>query len=342
MKTFAQLLAEVAQPLSGDELNFKYKHGLVIHDDPNATEDNFTGGDIRKFKNLADYAPGEDKAVYEAEEDEDLDDDAIEQVRRINTEIIRKRIDEAVKTMTHVIDWDGPTKVRVDSFDKNGATVSKIGKHGRIQPDEDMTKDLAPDTKEYKEIAKKIKALDGADDGWKEKRKSLLTLFQRDYHESEILGDTTVTPAGGEFDSDESHSRYKSRTKAEAPKAPNIGTHPQTPAGGEFDSDESHANYKRKNKIEAPKGPLQELDAEELEKFYRRFGHKKALKESVPFGSTFKLKDGATPKVSTADARALNALFDKLNPSNRAQMQSTLTRDLKGFNEILGFAKEAS
>lgn len=110
MKTFHQLLLEVSQPNSEDELNFKEKHVIDHILDPNAEEDQFTADEIRKFYNRADYKKGEDMAVYEQRElepDEDSDDvdDLLFRNRMrdrpsyaLRTQIKGKIIDESFKT----------------------------------------------------------------------------------------------------------------------------------------------------------------------------------------------------------------------------------------------------
>lgn len=94
MKTFRKILSEVAQPLSGDERNFKDKHIISKFDNTATPESTFSGSvdkdDLdgmkryRKNKRIADYQPPEDKDVYEAvtlkrdipgQEDTDLDND---------------------------------------------------------------------------------------------------------------------------------------------------------------------------------------------------------------------------------------------------------------------------
>ena len=94
MKTFSRLMAEIAQPNSEDELNFKEKHIIDPKDHPVAPESVFSGNvdkdDLdgmkryRKNKRRADYQHPEDEAVYEGvslkrdmpgQEDDDVDND---------------------------------------------------------------------------------------------------------------------------------------------------------------------------------------------------------------------------------------------------------------------------
>ncbi len=80
MKTFKQLIAEVAQPRSEDEIEFKDKHMFKKKDYPiPGTEHQFTS-EKPKSKRHADYHPGEDMVVYEGldpvgQEDDDINND---------------------------------------------------------------------------------------------------------------------------------------------------------------------------------------------------------------------------------------------------------------------------
>lgn len=65
MKTFKQLIAEVAQPNNEDELNFKEKHSIEVIDHP-ASKEHQHSAEKKSPKRRADYNPGEDEEVYEA------------------------------------------------------------------------------------------------------------------------------------------------------------------------------------------------------------------------------------------------------------------------------------
>lgn len=81
MKTFKQLLDEVAQPRGGDEKAFKAKHVIEVIPYPvEGSEEQFTSKKTKKFVNRADYKPGEDAEFYEGldpygAEDKDVDND---------------------------------------------------------------------------------------------------------------------------------------------------------------------------------------------------------------------------------------------------------------------------
>lgn len=67
---------------------------------------------------------------------------------------------------------------------------------------------------------------------------------------------------------------------------------------------------------------------------------RKPVNEAFKRGS-LKLNDGSSVVISDKDSKLLNQMFDDLNPKNRREMMKVLMTDEDGFEEILGFAKEA-
>lgn len=65
-----------------------------------------------------------------------------------------------------------------------------------------------------------------------------------------------------------------------------------------------------------------------------------SLNEAFSAGS-LKLSDGSSVTVSAQDAKLLNQMFNDLNPVNKKKMEKVLMTDKHGFQEILGFAREA-
>lgn len=148
MKTFSQILAEVAQPNSEDELNFKEKHIIDPRDHPVAPEEVFSGNvdkdDIdgmkryRKNKRLADYQHPEDEAVYEGvtlkrdlpgQEDSDADNDGDSDMTdaqlkyRRHAQIKQHKIDEAVFVIPEEI-----LATEKNAFHTAAANAHKAGK----------------------------------------------------------------------------------------------------------------------------------------------------------------------------------------------------------------------
>jgi uncharacterized protein YdbL (DUF1318 family) len=54
-----------------------------------------------------------------------------------------------------------------------------------------------------------------------------------------------------------------------------------------------------------------------------------------------KLKDGGSVVLKKEDADLLNQMFKDLSSANRSKMQEVAMKDKTGFEEILGFAREA-
>jgi len=67
---------------------------------------------------------------------------------------------------------------------------------------------------------------------------------------------------------------------------------------------------------------------------------KEDLDESFKAGIA-KLNDGSSVLVKESDAKLLNTLISGLKVENRSKMMQVAMKDKKGFNDILGFAREA-
>jgi hypothetical protein len=299
MKTFKSLIAEVAQPAAEDEINFKEKHVIDHILDPNAEEDQFSANKIKKFKNRADYAPGEDKEVYEA--NRQLKDIPYEDGRSDKRKS-RKEID--LKTIIDEgLDYVGKEDSDIDNDGK--LTKSDLFLHARRRA-----------------INKKLRK-EGID---------------------------PLVPAGGEFDSDESHRKYKksniTRNKKELDETSYI----------------QEVSLKKLNAYRsvAFDDQLKSIDDDDIEKYSKRqkgravandkisgFAKVKATRsnfESVQeafIPGTLKLKDGASVTLNSQVTEVLNKMFSKLKPENKNKMESVLMSGKDGFDQIVSFAKEA-
>jgi len=111
MKTFKNLIAEVAQPKAGDEKAFKDKHIVTMVGHPVALDHQFTGEipGTAKVKRRADLAPGEDAAVYEA-----LD--------KVNPKAVKKKFDDR---KDKDIDNDGDIDSSDEYLHKRRQAISK-------------------------------------------------------------------------------------------------------------------------------------------------------------------------------------------------------------------------
>lgn len=67
-----------------------------------------------------------------------------------------------------------------------------------------------------------------------------------------------------------------------------------------------------------------------------------SLEENIKFKvGQMSLDNGDKVKLSAQDAKLLNQMFKDLNKANQKEFKSVLMTDKSGFEEILGFAKEA-
>lgn len=82
-------------------------------------------------------------------------------------------------------------------------------------------------------------------------------------------------------------------------------------------------------------------------KAIRKMGDKrKKMKEDLSLDEAYKpgkltLNDGSSVKLSKQDAELLNKMMKDLNAKNKKNMETVLKTDEAGFEEILGFAREA-
>ena len=76
------------------------------------------------------------------------------------------------------------------------------------------------------------------------------------------------------------------------------------------------------------------------EKLWNALKKNGTIKEAFKVGS-LKLKDGSSVALKKQDAELLNQMFNDLNAANKKKMEKVLMTDASGFEEILGFAKEA-
>ena len=274
MKSFRQIISEVAQPNAEDELNFKQKHVIDHILDPNAEEDQFTADHIQKFKNRADYADGEDHDVYEdvtlarraipGQEGDDVDGDGDDdttddQLRyRRHAQIKNKIIDEASMTSAQIKKREeivmGMKKNAADLKKKYGkdwestmyaiATKQAMSEETQLS-NVDWEKDSAKVKKssDPKFVSKMIEKWGSRGGAWlnhpaftKEVTEALDPVGKED---ADVNNDGKVNS---------SDAFLKARRKAIAKKLQQEGlTDVVQPAGGDFDSEASHVAYKKKN-----------------------------------------------------------------------------------------------
>lgn len=257
MKTFSRILSEVAQPNSEDELNFKEKHVIDPIDHTVAPESTFSGNvdkdDIdgmkryRKNKRLADYQRPDDEDVYEAvslkrdipgQEDNDVDNDGDDDMTdaqlkyRRHAQIKLHKIDETVYVIPEEILATEKNAFHTAAANAHAAGRKHFAFAGKKYPvtmskgaaktfagKGGMSEAMDPVGKEDDDINNDGK-VNKSDKYLHARRKAISASIRTKIKEN--FG--AVTAAGGDYDEEPSHQRYK---KSNSSKSENI-----TMAGG--------------------------------------------------------------------------------------------------------------
>ena len=90
----------------------------------------------------------------------------------------------------------------------------------------------------------------------------------------------------------------------------------------------------------ASKKPSPSSTKKSLASIRKKMGESVELSEAIKAGN-MKLNDGSSVKISKQDADLINQMMKDLNSKNRKEMQKVMMTDKAGFEEIVGFAREA-
>jgi hypothetical protein len=184
MKSFRNILSEVAEPKAGDEKHFKDKHITVKNKHPVAGDNAFTGGTKKAPKRIADHDVGEDAEVYEGLDpvnkkaamgkfkdraDKDIDNDGdvdssdkyLHARRKAITKAVHKEEAEELdeisrdtarsyirKAMAHKTTGETPKKDRSASVSLAGKKAYGIGGKAKVSATESVEQldELSPNT----------------------------------------------------------------------------------------------------------------------------------------------------------------------------------------------------
>ena len=421
MKTFKQLIAEVAQPNNDDELNFKEKHTIEVidNDKPFPT--------VKKSpRRRADYDEGEDEVVYEASKldpvgkaDADIDNDGDtdnsdeflharrKAIAKAMKEASEKKLDPVGKANAD-IDNDGDTDNSDEYLHARRKAIATAMKKEAVSLKE---KAVSQDQQQAAGVALAVKrgdkpksALIGAskemykmsekdlEDFAKTKHKGLPVKIQ-EASDSKIIASIN---AGDSIDvtvqknlnrkgdnKDEilkvirDYNWKKRMKKEEVGQIDEDATLDQIRAiltkkndGTKVVKDKSgYFHIKTANSHKGPfhtmKDVLKDLGESAFvakaavahtdgkkkfklgdEEFPVTIKPSNAKKIAKQIDETFKvgavkLNDGSSIIIKEQDAKLLNQLVNELSGPNREAMMKAAMKNKQGFNEILGFAKEA-
>jgi hypothetical protein len=177
MKSFRNILSEVAEPKAGDEKHFKDKHITVKNKHPVAGDNAFTGGTKKAPKRLADHEAGEDAEVYEGLDpvnkkaamgkfkhraDKDIDNDGdvdssdkyLHARRNAITKAVHKEeaegLDEISKKTLGSYVKKASDRVAQNKADYTSAHSGELSKQGTFKDRLDYKKQLSRDTAKRK------------------------------------------------------------------------------------------------------------------------------------------------------------------------------------------------
>ena len=403
MKTFKQLIAEVAQPKSDDELNFKQKHAIEVIDHP-ASKETQHSAEKRSPRRRADYDDGEDEDVYEAKldpvgkEDGDIDNDGDKDdsdeyllarrkaiAKAMKKEATEKKLDPVGKEDGD-IDNDGDKdssdeyllarrKAIAKAMKKESADLSEVSQNTLRNYMDKAGKERLSKSKEAAQHFVKAgmtgsakdtaKGMDAAKVANKRAKgyemafgKNLEKVMKKEATQSpyaigmaSAMKQTGDTPPLKKSTITKAHKIAKSIEKNEEVgqidemKQPFVVV--DTADGNKvvaMASDEQGANRSIAS-AERPPMSIKDKSTLKIVKTRKKQSIGYPLNEEVNLTENFKagavkLADGSSIIIKDQDAKLLNQLVKELSGSNKEAMMKAAMKDKKGFNEILGFAKE--
>jgi|GEM_PF-1855176 len=368
MKTFRKILSEVAQPKTGDEINFKAKHEIEMFDYPSDVENQFRSKLGKTPARKADYKADEDEDVYEAldpvgQEDDDIDNDGDSDKSDKYLLNRRKAIKKAIQKESAEL-GEAVAKIACLKCDEV-STAAAWQKKGGVCPKCKVSTQGVAESAELGEAKTDIyhkhmlKALGKS------------RLPKNHQYTSAIAnnGDFVVYDGGGritgrlpkesveldEISKDLARDYYRKASKDIGDQARSANdlrggsSDLKGRIGRTYNRDGSRTKPEDREK---DKNTISRYDASrktaERKIKNRAMGMAKASArmEEVELGEAFtvgaeKLSDGSTVILKKQDADLLNNLFKDLNPANKKKMMKVAMTDKAGFDEILGFAREA-
>jgi hypothetical protein len=341
MKTFKKLLGEVAQPVSPDEQRFKAQHEIQKFDYPVKDSDAMFKGTIS-----TPAAAG----MRPADQADSMNYDKAYSSRKAPTSNVGESAEESAEQIDEISKGLAGRYIKKAQMDTaHAGDQIATGSMGQAGASSAVKKGYENQRK--KGISKLIRRRSGTADAV-----------------SKLTG-TARVPAKEEVEVTEMKKRMGMKKFMEAKE---LGENEKAALAKEINKS-AEASKEGKKKVTLKKAPWEKNEKvnETLKSALKKpvqtttpdgktrtvlksvkntstddHGQDK-IKESVEFideavkAGNMKLKDGARIKVANEDAKLINALFKGLNSANKRKMEQVMMTDKKGFNEILGFAKNA-
>lgn len=337
MKSFKKFVAEVAQPKPEEEKRFKDQHTYEVQPHPVALDHQFTGEIVGKTKQprAADNVAGQDADDYDKaytlkQESADLDEISKAMAGRYLKKVPASTADAG------------------DKIGRAGASMPGASADVRKGYEKDRKKGIKNFLNRHRGAAMAVDKLTG-------KARVKATESTADdrarYDAADDKGKKKVTLPKAPWD-----KKKMDETTGSAVKKPVTVTGPdgktrtvmKTTRNNRTDDRGQDQIRTREEELSAAQKKIDhnkngKIDGQDLAML-----RKKKQNESVEDLTEMKfkkgpvrLKDGKQMMVSKQDADLLNQMFKDLSAANRKKMQGVAMTDKAGFNEILGFAREA-
>jgi hypothetical protein len=326
MKRYKNILSEVAEPKPAEEKKFKDQHEVEIYDPLGIGDMEAVKPKKMPIKRLGDYMKGQDETAYDQAytKKESLEDSQEEL-----TDILVENPAEEVPMMIG--------QLRFIEYAAN--QIEEWLTDGMVDPEEWYQNKLAATHSDMKTMYAYAKG----------------RLNQYDDDEDEMDDMISDLAAGYGY-------TYEELQAEEAEQIQEI-SRSMTPMRNKFGGTvipkkfDAYKKFVKKNNVDEPTVRMihDNPDAAESKRMMKNPKIAQAvdlykdahMKESVEQidemvkAGTMKLKDGSSIKVSKQDASLLAKMFKELNSRNRKEMEKVLVKDKAGFEEIVGFAREA-
>jgi hypothetical protein len=336
MKSYKQLISEVAQPKAGDEIEFVAKHIVNLLDHPASEDEQHAGAVVKKkgAKRIADYDTGEDMSVYESEVDENAfimaaSDAKVKGKKNFKFDgkdyPVKIKDDVAKKVVGEDFDVSELDEETFDYFIES-ASIDQLNEIiGKLAGSvvRGAAKAVAAGAKRLT-VAGRADAAEKRANAMEKKRKDMERLKKARERIAKLQSSGNKNP-----------EQMKKAKEALAKKQKKMN------------EELTDAQKKKREEIvlamKKDKKSLVDRYGDDWESVMYATATKQAKNESLEesnISDNVKLKDGSSVKVSKDEQKILNALYKNLKGSNKSKMEETMLRDKKGFQEILRFAKE--
>ncbi len=381
MKTFKTLVSEVAEPKAGDEKAFKDKHIVTKVGHPVALDHQFTGEipGTSKSKRRADLEAGEDEKVYEAmdpvnpkavkkkfddRKDKDIDNDGdvdssdeyLHKRRKAISKAMKKEGNAFTKALFAAREAGDKTFIvagktyNCEDYDDEGNIAEAPQPKWKVAIGKKHYTVIARNTAEADRKAKMLAKKDGNsglpgeikrmnEDAWEEIPMMMNSLRSMSHNISGISRYLQTTQ-----DPEEWFQNKLAGVAKELQTLYSYATAEVMSMGEETDLEEAKKPISRKTINRALQGmKVQPKDKVSVKKApWDKKEEADQIDEAVKFkAGMIKLKDGSSMIIKKQDADLLTQMFKDLSPANRKKMEKVAMEDKAGFEEILGFAREA-